>query len=285
MISRSRRGSIILDNQITEVVKGIKEDYTTKYERLTPEVIEQFIQDRLSYIEGILSSLEPETVEVEEKQEEEPKEEETQEEELPIENLPEKDKDEIVDIPPREQDLLKIGYRAYGNVQFKGNVTTGDRKQWIPAGGPIRDLGIFNPGNDGILAHNGDEKKRLVTDLNFIKSLFLYKHNIDLYDIPSSLRGIVTKEDLKAATFWLAAEDKSEVHDLIGETTLDDTKQDFMPGKVISIQARINTSKGPAIVTLGAVADPDTWRKLLDNPNMSSAEKTQLSAQITHYEN
>jgi len=43
MISRSRRGSIVLDNGISEIINPVKEDYTTKYERLTPEVIQDFI--------------------------------------------------------------------------------------------------------------------------------------------------------------------------------------------------------------------------------------------------
>jgi len=107
-----------------------------------------------------------------------------------------------------------------------------------------------------------------------LKSLFLYDLNIDLYDIPVSLQRVVTKEQLKAAKFFLASEDKSEVHDLIGQTTLDDEKQDFIPGKVISIQARIETTKGPAVITLGAVADPATWIDGIEsNPELSREEK------------
>jgi len=46
----------------------------------------------------------------------------------------------------------------------------------------------------------------------------------------------------------------------------------------------VDTPFGKAIITLGAVANPATWRKLLDNPKLSASEKTSLEAQIKHYE-
>jgi len=50
MISRSRKGSIVLDNQLTNVVNPIKEEYTTKYERLSEGVKQDFIESRIAYI-------------------------------------------------------------------------------------------------------------------------------------------------------------------------------------------------------------------------------------------
>jgi hypothetical protein len=91
-----------------------------------------------------------------------------------------------------------IGYRAYGNVAFIGNVAI-NGKDWIPQSGPIRDIGLFSPKADGTLASTYEEKRQLVRDLNFVKSLFLYDLDIDLYDLPMSLRGKVTKDALKNA--------------------------------------------------------------------------------------
>jgi len=109
------------------------------------------------------------------------------------------------------------GYRAYGNVAFIGDVKTGSKNEWIANG--LRDIGIFGS-NGEIIATTGKEKRQLVRDLNFVKSLFLYDLNIDLYDLPGSLNRRLPKESLKKAEFYLVAEDRSDVHKLTGLTTL-----------------------------------------------------------------
>jgi hypothetical protein len=53
--------------------------------------------------------------------------------------------------------------------------------------GIARDLGIFLPNSDGILAKTREEKRALVSDLNYLKSLFLYDLNPDLYTLPINL--------------------------------------------------------------------------------------------------
>jgi replication initiation and membrane attachment protein DnaB len=58
MISRSRKGSLIIDNQISNVLNSVKEEYTTRYDRLSDEVIKRFIDSRVSEIEGFLNSIE-----------------------------------------------------------------------------------------------------------------------------------------------------------------------------------------------------------------------------------
>jgi len=289
MISRSRRGSLVLDNQLTNVVNPIKEEYTTKYERLSEGVIQDFIESRLAYIENILNNLEkPEEVTIEEPKEE-PKEEETSEETLepkPVKNLSDAEKEELQTVPKTEKEAKITGYRAYGNVAFVGNVSE-DGKEWISTGGKPRDIGIFGAMSPAgtILAKTGAEKRELVRKLNFIKSLFLYDLDIDLYDIPLELQRQLSKKALKAAKFYLVAEDKSSVHNLTGLTTLKQNELDFIPGKVISIQARVETPAGEAIITLGAVANPAKWIEGIENnPSLSRAEKDAQIAEAKHYE-
>lgn len=289
MISRSRKGSIILDNQISNVVRPIQEEYTTKYTRLSEGVIQDFIESRLAYIENILNNLEkPEGVTIEEPKEE-PKEEETSEETLepePVKNLSDDEKEELQAVPKTEKEAKITGYRAYGNVAFVGNVSE-DKKEWLSTGGKPRDIGIFGAMSPAgtVLAKTGAEKRELVRKLNFIKSLFLYDLDIDLYDIPLELQRQLSKKALKAAKFYLVAEDKSSVHNLTGLTTLKQNELDFIPGKVISIQARVETPAGEAIITLGAVANPATWiNGIEDNPSLSRAEKDAQIAEAKHYE-
>jgi hypothetical protein len=135
---------------------------------------------------------EPAAVEV---TEEPKKEEEAPLEEPGTENIPEKKKEEIQKVEKMDFEKKPIGYRAYGNVAFIGNVAI-NGKDWIPQSGPIRDIGLFSPKADGTLASTYEEKRQLVRDFNFVKSLFLYDLDIDLYDLPMSLRGKVTKESL-----------------------------------------------------------------------------------------
>jgi len=219
MISRSRRGSIVLDNQLTNIVNPIKEDYTTKYERLSPEVIQDFIDGRTSYIEGLLESIKP----TEEPKEEEKTEEEEEELEDPgEENNTEEEKREAEAVPLLEGEKLSpIGYRAYGNVAFIGNVTKDGKTYKVNTRGPVRDLGIFGMLNpDKPIAVGTDEIRQRVRELNYIKSLYLYDHDIDVYDIPATLRRQLPKDALKKAEFWLVAENRSDVHNLTGLTTL-----------------------------------------------------------------
>ena len=287
MISRSRKGSIVIDNQISNVVNAVKEDYTTKYERLGEDVVQAFREARIAYIEDMLSHIkeeEPTTVEVTQEPETPGKEEEEPLEEPGIVNVPEKKKEEVQKVEKMDFEKKPIGYRAYGNVSFIGNVVI-NGKDWIPQSGPIRDIGLFSPKADGTLASTYEEKRQLVRDLNFVKSLFLYDLDIDLYDLPMSLRGKVTKDALKNAQFYLVAEDKNYVHNLTGRTTLKQDELDFIPGKVISIQARIDTPAGPAIITLGAVANPKTWIDgINNNPELSEEQKQEQIAQAQHYE-
>ena len=278
MISRSRKGSIVLDNQLTNTVNPIKEEYTTKYERLSESVIKDFIDARTDYLQSILDSIKEEE-KSEEVVVEEPAEEPI-EEESP-KNLSDDEKEKLEKVEKTKEEKKVTGYRAYGNVAFLGDVKTGPKNEWIANG--LRDIGIFGSVGE-VIATTGSEKRQLVRDLNFVKSLFLYNLNIDLYELPSSLRRRLPKDALKNAEFYLVAEDKSDVHKLTGLTTLKQDELDFIKGKVISIQARIDTPLGKAIITLGAVANPDTWRKLLDNPELSAEEKTSLEAQIKHYE-
>lgn len=300
MISRSKRGSIVLDNGIVvkknsegETISGIvtpvKEEYTTVYQKLSPGVAKTFSKQRLAYIDSILETLEPEevTVEEEEKKEEEEKDENLEDERRAVDfNVTPEQKQEAQDdnIPEPET----VPYRAYGNVQFRGNVQEGANKEWIPMGGTARDLGIFLPNSEGVLARTREEKRALVSDLNYLKSLFLYDLDPDLYTLPSSLQRIINKEKLKDAQFWLVAEDqdKDNLHHLIGMTNLDNDKTAFMSGKVISIQARFQNSAGKnVIVTLGTVANPQTWIDGIEkNKNLTPEQKEKQKKQAEIYE-
>jgi hypothetical protein len=106
MISRSRKGSLILDNQISNVINPIKEDYTTKYTRLTDDTIQEFIEARIAYIEGILNNIEKPKVTTEVKEPEET--EEITLEPEPVENISDIEKDELQDIPKTEKHIITV---------------------------------------------------------------------------------------------------------------------------------------------------------------------------------
>ena len=301
MISRSRIGSLVIDNgivikrnsmeePISGIVKPVQEEYTTVYQKLSPGVVKTFSNARLAYINNILESLEPEEITVEEKKEEE----ETEETE---ETLEDERREADINIDPDKKETIQnenipepedVPYRAYGNVQFRGNVQEGEQGEWIPMDGIARDLGIFLPNSDGTLAKTREEKRALVSDLNYLKSLFLYDLNPDLYTLPINLQRIISKENLKDAQFWLVAEDqdKENLHHLVGMTSLDNDKTAFMDGKVISIQARFKNALGEdVILTLGTVANPETWIAGIEkNKNLTPEQKEKQKNQAKLYE-
>ena len=120
LITRSKNGTILIDNGLTKIIKGsISEQYSNDNIGITPEITEQYVQDKINFLNSLNLTreipLEPKeeplteetVIEGEEFEEEEP---EAEEEE------PETEDDSYLDIEAQQEAIVPI----YGNINFSG---------------------------------------------------------------------------------------------------------------------------------------------------------------------
>lgn len=309
MITRSRYGSIIIDRgQISKGIQGTsgisnkKEEYTTQSVNLSDSAIQEFSDNRKEYIKTLLEKYKKEEPPKPEVKSEEEGTEETPKQETPEpESFEEEDPELIVlpeDVEQVAQQVTELEeseaspqntpayYRAYSNIQFLGSVVI-DGNNWRVLNTARRDIGIFGSSGE-IIAKNKQEKQELVRALTALRSVLTFDMDMqDAYNLlPRKVRDLFNKADFTPdnVEFYAVAEDYDEnTHSLVGLTTADDQKVSFIEGsdgkkKVISIQARIK-SKGtvPVTITLGAVANPDTWLAYV-NKNEEGLTPQQLKA-------
>lgn len=293
MISRSRKGTILIDNKLSDIVSNIEDEFTGESSNIRT-AIEKFRTTRLQQIEDALSKIQPEQEE-EEKTEEPPVSstpdntiegtntttEELREEENPVQGEreareEEKEESEIQE----EQSYLNMTTpaRVYSNVSYSGIDTTQD--VWANAEDSTRDLGIFlRPGKT---VSEGKDKFELVKKLIQLKSIFNY--GTVYYDrLPPQTKRMFSKEEFDNAQYFISVEDESPNNSLVGLTNLDSNER-TINGKIISLVAKIKDRDDKVYtVSLGGLANPETWeknerkirdaiQKRIDNGDEKSAE-------------
>ena len=292
MISRSRKGTILIDNKLSDIVSNIEDEFTGESSNIRA-AIEKFRNTRLQQIEDALSKIQPEQ---EEEETEEPPVpttpdntiegtnttiEELGEEENPVQGEQEaREEEKGKSERQEEQSYLNMTtpVRVYSNVSYSGIDTTQDT--WANAEDSTKDLGIFlRPGEE---ISEGKDKFELVKKLMQLKSIFNY--GTAYYDrLPPQTKRMFSKEEFENAQYFISVEDESPNNSLVGLTNLDSDKR-TINGKVISLIAKIKDRDGKVYtVSLGGLANPETWeknegeiraaiQKRIDNGDEQSAE-------------
>ena len=307
MISRSRKGTILIDNKLSDIVSNIEDEFTGESSNIRA-AIEKFRTTRLQQIEDALSKIQPE----EEKTEEPPvpptpdntiegtntTTEELEEEENPVQGEQEAREEEKGESERQEEQSylnMTTPVRVYSNVSYSGIDTTQDT--WANVEDSTKDLGIFlRPGEE---ISEGKDKFELVKKLMQLKSIFNY--GTAYYDrLPPQTKRMFSKEEFENAQYFISVEDESPNNSLVGLTNLDSDKR-TINGKVISLVAKIKDRDGKVYtVSLGGLANPETWeknegeiraaiQKRIDNGDENSAELQayldSLSNNILSYKN
>lgn len=267
MISRSRKGTVLIDNKLSDVVANVEDEFTGESSNIKA-AIEKFRTTRLQQIEQALANIQPE--EETEEQPEPPSPDNTiqgtttttddlNEEEEPVQGEQEAREQEKEESEKQEEIAyvnMTTPVRVYSNVSYSGIDTTQD--VWQNVEDSTRDLGIFlRPGQS---VSEGQDKFELVKRLMELKSVFNY--GTAYYDrLPPQTKRLFSKETLENAQYFISVEDESPNNRLVGLTSLDSDKR-TINGKVISLIARFEDRDGKTYtVSLGGLANPETWEK------------------------
>lgn len=271
IISRSRKGTVIINNGLTESIKqSKKQTYSTENVSLTPEAVEEYVNSKLKFIDSLNMTRK---IPVESKAQEPISETETfettddPEEELEKNPKESEDNDED-DIPIEEQAKGRAFFPAYGNVNLSGLKQNSDGTlspivETIDGEKIKTDLGIFLNDDDVITV-----KDRSLKQYFQLKSILLFQDLYHYDTLDSRIKDLFKKEDLKGVKYYAVCEKYDEdKHRIISRNSLDSgLKQDelkFSDGNVYLIKCRITSSytKEQFEITLGGLSKPETLQK------------------------
>lgn len=269
MISRSRKGTILIDNGLSSIVTNIEDQFTGESSSIK-EAVQKFRETRLQQIEQALSTIQSE---VEEKPEEKTDDkikgtnltiDDIKDEENPsVDN--DADRQKEVDESRKDESKSYINMttptRVYTNVSYSGIDTTGN--SWSNSTDSKTDLGIFLRSTDAPV-QSGEDKYKLVRKLMELKSVLIY--GLDYYDrLPNTTRRLIPRSAFDDIEYYVSVEDVSNSNRLVGLTDLSQDKRDIINGKIVTLKAKLKVrdDDGNVIdtftVTLGGLANPKTW--------------------------
>lgn len=323
MISRSRKGTILIDNGLSKIVRNLQDEFTGESSSIK-QAINEFRQKRLSQIDEALSQAAELFKENQHTQQEEldnpppPSTEEgsddagetdiilgtnvkvdqLEEEKSPVVEH-DKERQEEIEIAQQEEQestfQLDTPVRVYSNVSYSGIDTHKD--VWTNDEDSRSDLGIFLRKGESI--SKGEDKYKLVEKLIQLKAVFNY--GFTYYDrLPKSIRNLIPKDALEQVEYYISVEDENPSNTLVGLTNLDSSKR-TINGKVITLKAKIKVSKDVTrdqdveyTLTLGGLANPETWgrkesnirksiQKRIDNGDPDSASLQDYLNNLSQY--
>lgn len=305
LMSRGRRGSIFIDNGLTQ---NIGQNRQTNTRALAPNlqnavkpfvVSKRAIIDSLNLVpndkfEKLITSEISKEKESEDQKEESKKEKESKKEGNQEENTLVDSEEENNTLTPEEQKILdnkineelqrdsvdfesfikeasKESCRFYGSIHLSGLRKTKNSKGkniWeVPIGQSTKqDLQIFIPENTTSI-EEGKAIDDLVKKLLSLKSYFLYRKEGNL---PSDITQIVSLDNLKNVSYELEVRSKQDTDNFVGFTGLSEDKLPIND-LVYTIVAKFKNNNGEDCkLTLGALANPDSWIIENDSPTRDS---------------
>ncbi len=316
MITRSRKGSIIIDNHLTDNIQGNKEENnTTDAITLNPQSIEEFTKSKLEFLNTL--DLTPRNIqntnnEVQSKTVTPLSENEVVVVDAPIEigpkfNSEDRREEEIQD--KQKQFSIDTPFSIFGNIGFTGlNIQNTDNKEVWKSNGSLRDLDIllsddyqkyFPPTQRKDSLETAKDQREYSEILLKLKSYIHFQNNYD--SLPINIKRLFTKEDLKNIEYYIVSEDKdlNKHHTLRIQQNLTDDENSFINNskgtpQVISLQARIHKNGKVYTITLGAVQSIENIKQNRDilfdrikaqNSNLSDAQiNSEIDKIINQYE-
>lgn len=269
MITRSQEGTILIDNGLTDIIKGNKENQTTGRAKPILSAKSLFDQKKQEQVKS-LGNID-ELLDTDEESITEPpvKPEKTTEESEPT-----------VDSFEQEPYDLEHPIRVYSNVSLLGvnSEKDGDQIVWYNDDDLREDVGIFlRPGEKVV---NADRKDQLVRNLKQLKALFEYGEDFFFYDKANKdIQELFTKEALQNAKYYIRVSDEGR---LVGLTGLDQDKLKIN-NKVVTLVVKVLDKEGNEnTFTLGGLGNPVTWDNNYDSI-MESLEKRLIEASPEEY--
>lgn len=307
LITRSTKGTILLDNGLSKLVKNVESEYNGEYSGLEQSV-QKFRETRIPEIEKALEDNKEEEIQqddsgtndeskdnkgTDQQNDQQDNQEDTQEikDEKPInvagqiitdEQLHEEQEpvtdngDNTYEESESNQDelnqstILDNPITVYSSVSYSGINTANDT--WVNDTNSVSDLGIFvKPGEQVTKGKVGLMKKVIQ-----LKNIIIY--GIDYYDrLPPETKEIFSKDSFENAQYFIKIEDVNDSNRLIGLTkgTGLTNENRAVRGKIIKLVAKLNGKDGKVYeVSLGGLNSPDTWKN--NAKNIKEAIKTKI---------
>lgn len=287
VITRSKKGTILINNHLTDNFKSIQETLTGPSIDIR-SAIEDFRKEALEDLNDI-----KEVSETPKEKQEIEKIELSLDEEITGTITP-KEVQAAADQSEKEVREFERNpnypIRAYTNVHVRNTSIRkeGENEIWI-GNGSNKDISIFL--KSGEEAKTQKEQDDLVRSLLQVKSLLAFgKKFYELAD--DQVKELFDESAFDNVETYITADDVTDENNLIGLTNLKNNKR-AVRGKFISIIAKLKGRDGNMYtITLGGVANPDTWEeyisKILSNPNASDEDKAYAESQkviISDYKN
>ena len=252
VITRSKQGSIIVDNGLSSIIKegGSPQSYSTDSVIIDKESIKSFSESELNYLNNL--TLNPEAEEVvksrglDDNAIIEPI---IPDEKIDIkDNFKEIERDDSV-IPT---DISELPIQVYTNFNYLGINRKEDTGTWYNELDSHRDIGIFLRTGTEI---DSDKEKRNYSNLLFDLKSFIVYDDIELYNEKASqeLKRHFSKKNLKDIQYFVVKEKNDlQTHHLVSE------EQGLIEApegeEIVTLQARLKDRNGnDCIITLGVL--------------------------------
>lgn len=315
MITRSRKGSVIIDNGLSKIIAGSKEEfYTTDAITLNSQSISEFTQSKLNYLNSL--DLTPRTIETPKVEVPTPPEESEpiKIEAAPIEigkqsNQELENEEEKEPLTTNTPPISEFPFTVYGNIGYTGlNLERdGDNREVWTSNGSLRDIDIFLSDEIQDRLPRPQRRKKLISkddQIKYSSYLLRLKSYIsfggDWQSLPPIITNFFTKEDIDNMEYYLVSEneDFNKHHTLRIQQGLTDSQASFIKdgdtNQVLSLQGRINKNGKVYTITLGALESLDgskNSREILkdqirrENPNLNEgAINVEIDKIINLYE-
>ena len=314
MITRSRKGSIIIDNHLTDNIQGNKsEDNTTDAITLNPQSKEEFTRSKLEFLNQL--DLNPRNIKttnnVQPVTENPINEDEVVVVDPPVEIGPQFNQEERREEGQQENEpfITDTPFSIFGNIGFTGlNLQTINEKEVWSSNGSLRDLDIllsedyqkyFPQAQRKNSLESAKDQREYSEQLIKLKSYIHFQNNYN--SLPVNIKRLFTEEDLNNIEYYIVSEDRdlNKHHTLRIQQNLNDDENSFIKdskgvSQVISLQARINKNGKVYKITLGTVQSIENMKQTRDilfnrlksqNQNLSDAQiNSEIDRIISQYD-
>ena len=318
MITRSRKGSVIIDNHLSDMIAGSKEEnYTTDAITLNPQSKEEFTKSKLEYLNSL--DLTPRTIEPiisKTEQNPEPLKIDTPVEvpQIPIEidkqlNSTDQDDEQKESDSINSEPISENPFTVYGNIGFTGLTTRLENGNEIwDSNGSLRDLDILLSDDAQKYLPPQQRKKSLTNSteqilysqyLSKLKSFITFGG--EYRKLPNIITNLFTEDDINSMEYFVVSENEDDnKHSIIRiQQNLQNDKRSFINDsqnvpQVLSLQGRITKNGKTYVITLGTLESLEGSKKskniLIDqlsreHPDMSQSQiSTEADNIINGYE-
>ena len=294
LITRSTKGTILIDNGLSDIIQSAESEFNGEYSGLTTSV-QRFREKRLPEIEKALAdnqevSEEPQGDSTSDSDQptnepaviggQEISEEQLQEETTPVKEDGDNSKEEAESASDEmeQNTILSNPVTTYSSVSYSGINTAGDI--WVNDTNSTSDLGIFVKPGEEVKEGKVDLMRKVIQ----LKNIIIY--GSEYYDrLPPETREIFSKDSFNNVQYFIKVEDATDSNRLIGLTKGSGLNNDnrTIRGKVIKLVAKLEGKDGKIYsVSLGGLNNPDTWAK--NASSIKEAIKSKIDSGVENSE-